>query len=123
MDQPLGGHLWSTPRHGGLDLHLEVIYEACGVFLDLAHHAAKESEPLALVFDQGVALRHRPESDAIFEVIHFIEVVPPPTVDHAEHHPTLKFADSRIAQFFFTLAIRNRRVRQHLSSEILTAEI
>ena len=42
------------------------------LFSDGCHHGHKEVVTLPLVFHQGILLRHRPQTDALFEVVHLI---------------------------------------------------
>src|SRR5216683_3038355 len=75
-----------------LYLHLEVEQVADRLLLDPVHHRAEHVEALALVLDQRVALRHRPQSDAPTQVVHLVQVLSPLAVQHRQHHPALELA-------------------------------
>ena len=55
-------------------------------------HADEHVVALALVLDQRVALRHRPQADALLEVVHLVEVLAPLAVDDVEQHVALQLA-------------------------------
>ena len=48
--------------------------------------------PLGRVLDERILLRHRPEVDALAEVIHVLEVLAPARVDDLEDHVALELA-------------------------------
>src|SRR6185295_7268297 len=74
------------------DLDLEVEEEADRLLADRTHHVLIQREALALVLDQRVALSHRAKSDAVFQVVHLVEVVTPAPIDHREHDSALELA-------------------------------
>src|SRR4051812_18671377 len=80
-----------------LDGHLEVEHEADGLLLDAVHHRGEHVEALALVLDQGVALRVGAEVDALAEVVHLVEVLAPLAVQHGQQHPPLQLAHDLLA--------------------------
>ena len=61
--------------------------------LDLAHHRLEHVEALTLPLGERVLLAHRPQVDALAEVVHLVEVLAPVLVDHREHHPALDLAE------------------------------
>ena len=82
------------------------------VVLDLAHHRLEHVEALALPLGERVLLAHRPEVDALAQVVHLVEVLAPVLVDHREHHATLDLAQvSAPIDCSFLVAARPRRRR------------
>ena len=75
-------------------------------------------EALALVFDQRVALCHRPKTDAVLEVIHLVEVVSPTAVNNRQHDTTLEFTDSVFTQRALADSVLNHRVRNQFSCDV-----
>src|SRR4051794_17843108 len=70
------------------------------------HHdllADRESElaehrlALGRVLDERVLLRHRAQVDALAQVVHVLEVLPPAGVDHLQDHEALDVAHERLA--------------------------
>src|SRR5664279_1620079 len=67
-----------TGGTGGLfELHLQVEQEPDRLLLDAVHHRGEQLETLPLVFHERIALAHGPQADALLEVVHLIEVLPP----------------------------------------------
>ena len=75
-------------RRSHLDLQIEE--EPDALFTDGFHHGLEHDEPLALVLNQWIALGHRPQADALFQVIHFVQVFLPLPADHGQHNPAFK---------------------------------
>src|SRR5690606_27248001 len=98
-------------------LDLEVEEEPYRLFTNLAHHRLVHGEALTLVLDQRVALGHRPQPDAVLEVVHLVEVVAPAAVDHREHHAALQLTHGRLTQRVGALLVGNTRVREQLAAQ------
>src|SRR6266536_3619111 len=123
-----------NPRHGGsragrkrpgigarllddralLHLDLEIEQAADRFFLDARHHLAEHVEALALVFHQRVALRPRPQADAVTQVVHLVQVLTPLAVQHRQDHAALKLPHHLRRQFRFAAVVRGLRVLEHL---------
>ncbi len=73
-----------------LDLDLQVEQVADGLLLDALHHGVEHVEALALVLHQRVLLGHRPQADALLEVVHLVEVLAPLAVEHREDDASLQ---------------------------------
>ena len=71
-----------------LDVH-HVAHEVLG---DRLHHRPEHLVALALPLGERVLLTHRPEVDALLEVVHLLEVLTPALVDDAQHHLALDLA-------------------------------
>ena len=61
--------------------HLDVEQEADRLFFQCVEHAGEHVIALTLVLHQRVALRHRPQTDALLEVVHLVEVLAPLAVE------------------------------------------
>ena len=61
--------------------------------------AAEHLEAFALPLGERVLLAHRPEVDALLEVVHLLEVLAPTLVDDAQHHLALDLAHRVLAEF------------------------
>ena len=92
-----GGNSGSSLSSSG-HFNLEVEQKADGFFADLPHHALIQSETLALVLDQRIALCHRSQADAIFEIVHLVEVVAPAAIDYRKHYATLELAHGGLSE-------------------------
>ena len=77
-----------------LDVH-HVAHEVLG---DALHHRPEHLVALALPLGQRVLLAHRPEVDALLEVVHLLEVLAPALVDDAQHHLALDLAHDPLAE-------------------------
>src|SRR5690606_9985370 len=58
-------------------LHLQVEHQADGLLLQRVEHRIEHVEALTLVLHERIALGHRPQPDALLEVIHLVEVLTP----------------------------------------------
>src|SRR5690606_38547468 len=92
----------------------EVEEEANRLLANLAHHVLEESEALTPVLHERVALRHRAQTDSVFQVVHLVEVVTPAAVDDAQHHTTLKLTHRGSAELLLTARVRVTGIREHL---------
>ena len=71
-----------------LEVHVEE--QLHGLLLDGVDHGVVHLVALALVLDQGVALTHAAQADAILEVVHLVEVLAPLAVQDGEDHLALQ---------------------------------
>ncbi len=122
-------------RHRGLFRHgrrlsrldLDVEQEPDGLLLQRLQHRPEHVETLAAVLDQRVALRHRPQPDALLEVVHLVEVLAPLAVQDAEHHPALEFPHRTRADLAVNLALAlgvcGTRVLQDHFQQTLLGEV
>ncbi len=117
----LGGWLWL----GGLDLQVE--QEPDRLLLEGVQHGVEHVEPLALVLDEGVALGHGPQADALLEVVHLVEVLAPLAVEHREQHPALQLAHGALADPLVDLGlappVRRERVLDQLGGQRLPGQV
>jgi hypothetical protein len=104
-----------TPRP---DLDLEVEQEADRLLLDAVHHRGEHVEALALVLDQRVALGHRPQADALLQVVHLVEVLAPLAVEHREQHPALELAHASEPSSSSRRVVRRGRRLQLLDQQL-----
>ena len=72
---------------------------------DSAHHHREQVVALALVLNERIFLRHRAQPDALFEVVHLVEVLAPALVEHAHDHPALKFPHDLRAELLLAAVI------------------
>src|SRR6202044_3080873 len=68
----------------GYRLDRDVEQEADGLFFEALQHPGEHVKAFTLVLDQRVALRHRAQADALFEVVHLVEVLTPFPVDDVQ---------------------------------------
>ena len=73
------------------DLHVRDVRDE--VVLDSRHHRLEHVEALTLPLGERVLLAHRPEVDALTQVVHLVEVLAPVLVDHRQHHAALDLAE------------------------------
>ncbi len=73
-----------------LDLDLQVEQVADGLLLDAVLHGVEHVEALALVLDQRVLLGHRPQADALLQVVHLVQVLAPLAVEDRQDHAPLQ---------------------------------
>src|SRR4051794_6933168 len=87
----------------GLDLRVEEEHQDL-----LANEPAELLEhgvPLRAVLDERILLRKRPQVDALAEVVHVLEVLPPARVDDLEHDVPLDLARDLVAPQLLLLAV------------------
>ena len=86
-----------------VDLHVHhVLHE---VLRDALHHQAEHLVALALPLGERILLAHRPEVDALLEVVHLVEVLAPLRVDDLEHHLALDLAHHVGAELALALLV------------------
>ena len=93
-----------------LHLDLDVEQEPDRLLLDRVEHRAEHVEALPLVLDQRVALRHRPQPDALLQVVHLVQVLPPLAVEHLQDHPALELAGHFRSELVLAGLVRRARV-------------
>src|ERR1035437_6968615 len=106
----------------GIDLNLDVEQVADRLLLDRLVHRLEEQEPLALVLHQRVTLGHGPQTDALLQVIHLIQVLTPFAVKDGAHDPTLHlagdlFTQSKLSRVIGMVGVRSELHPQHLSGD------
>ncbi len=114
------GHLQAgcLSRHR-LDVNLDVEQEPDRLLLDRVHHGREHGEALPLVLHQRVALPHRPQPDALLQVVHLVEVLAPLAVEHRKHHPTLQLAGHVRSQRLLAPVVRRLDVGLQLLDQKL----
>ena len=70
-----------------------------------------EDTLIGLLDDLTLPERHRPQADALLEVVHLVEVVAPAAVDNAEHHAALELAHRGGAERRLTAAVGQKAVQ------------
>src|SRR5699024_2555105 len=68
------------------------------ILLDAGGHLIEHEMALALVLDQRVTLGHRPQTDALLEIVHLVEVLAPAAAHHRQHHPPPPLARGALSQ-------------------------
>ena len=74
-------------------------------FLDALHHGLEHLSALVFVFDERVALTHGTQADTFLEVVHFVEVLTPETVNGRDNNTTFK-----VTHRFFTKLTASKRI-------------
>src|SRR5215217_2613617 len=80
------------PRVRLLDFHFEVEDEADDLLHERFHHGVEHVAALPLVLHQRVALRHRPQPNALAQVVHLIQVLAPLSIQNSQQDTALKLA-------------------------------
>ena len=62
---------------------------------------------------------HRPQPDAVFQVVHLVEVIAPAAVDHREHHAPFEFAHRGLAEIVGALVVRELGIGENLFAQEL----
>ena len=101
---------------GLLDLDLEVEDEADDLLHEGFHHGVEHVAALALVLHQRVALRHRPQPDALAEVVHLVQVLAPLAVQHGQQDPPLQLAHDLRAEGLLAPVVRGLGVGLEVAS-------
>ena len=105
----------------GLDLDLDIEGVTDRFLLDAIHHGGEEVESFALIFHQGIALRHGPEADAIAQVIHLIQVLAPFAIEHGQDDLALQFPGDVFPEFCFPSTVgRLSVIDKNLRKEVRT---
>ena len=102
---------------------LEVEQEADGLLLHRFHHRGEHVEALALVLDEGVALRHRAQPDALLQVVHLVQVLAPLAVEHRHDHAALELAEHLRAEILLALVIGGLRVGDEFLEQVLAGQV
>ena len=86
-------------RHGRRrrGFHGDVEQEAHRLFLEPLEHADEHVVAFALVLHQRITLRHRPQPDALLEVVHLVEVLTPLAVKNVEQHVAFQLPHRAVA--------------------------
>ena len=74
-----------------IDLHLDIEQVANCFLFDAIHHGVEEVEAFPLIFDKRITLRHRPQANAIAQIVHFIKMFTPLSVQHRQNNPPFEF--------------------------------
>ena len=77
---------------------------------DALHECAEHLEALALPLGERILLAHRPQVDALLEVVHLLEVLAPALVDDAEHDLALDLAHDAGAELGLPTLVVGGRV-------------
>src|SRR6185437_10608323 len=96
-----------------LDLELQVEEVPDRLFLNAVHHGVEHVVALPLVLDQRVALRHRPQADALAEVVHLVQVLAPLAVEDRQDDAPLDLAHDLRREFGLTAVVGFLRVLLH----------
>ena len=74
------------------------------------HELLEHREALVLVRDERVDLREPAEVDSLAQVVHLVEVLAPPVVDHLEQDLALQVAHQLVAELLLATVIGRKRV-------------
>src|SRR5579885_151084 len=88
VGRPLGGELHGCALH--LDLHAHSLLDDVG--LEAPHHLLEDLEAFLLVLLERVELPVAAQPDALLQVLHGQEVLPPERVERLEHDEPLEMA-------------------------------
>ena len=112
-------HLRRVERRRFLLHDLDVHHVAHEVLGDRLHHRPEHLVALALPLGERVLLAHRPEVDALLEVVHLLEVLAPALVDDAQHHLTLDLAHHLGTELGLALLVVGGGLGHHQVVEIV----
>jgi hypothetical protein len=86
------------------------------------------SKPSRWYSISGIALGHRPQADALLEVVHLVEVLAPLAVHDLQQHLPLQLAHpalhgEELVDLGFALGVRVAGVREHGGEELVAREV
>src|SRR6188472_4626370 len=100
-----------------LALHLDVEQRQRNLLADHATELLEHHVPFAAVLDERILLRHRAQVDALAQVVHGLEVLPPARVDDLEDHVPLDLAHELRPERLLPLRVLVDRVADELLDE------
>ena len=81
--------------------------------------AANISKPSRCHSVSGILLPHRPQVDALLEVVHLLEVLAPALVDDAQHHLALDLAHRLVAELVLAALVVAGGVVEHELADLV----
>ena len=112
----------TTVQTGPLAADFQVVHGDHGFLADRVHQTLEHRVALALVLDQWITLSHGSQPDALFQVVHLVQVLGPPATDHRQQHATFQVAHGLGAEFVLAFLVHQFRVGEDLLGEEVRAQ-